>query len=373
MNMRRFFLFFLLVVFIFPVPKVEGVEASEWGWPTDLPFGIGAYNTVISFSDMLYLDQLGYDKLVDNEWWFWYNASLQGEPISMLGLSPQNANITVEVLGDKQLRFSASAPPDTVTVTRVYCEYGLPKHITIGNEVFINPVSEAEFNSATSDCWYWDEANQVAYIKAVAHSSVPIEVDWVLKHIGGYNVQVPASWIATRSDEVEVNITNPSSYDYTDLFADVVWIKDGSVVKYENFSLPGVPAGQTVSYTLTVTPPSYEGTYAVQVIGWHKGSRINLFTYEVTVTVSPGSGSETPTEPTEPTTIAPTLPPEEETPPPVIIIKPPIPWEIPLSIVAFTAVFYFFAATRKPSMKKSFKKKKKRKKLKPKDFRRREE
>jgi len=369
MNIRRFFLFFLLAVLLFPT---SSVEASEWEWPNVWDWAIGAYNTYISFTDSLYCDQIAYDSFTANEWWFWYNASMQGDPISMLGLSPQNANVTVEALGDKQLRFSASAPTNTVTVTKVYCEYGLPKHITIGNEVFINPVSEAEFNSATSDCWYWDEANQVAYIKAVAHSSVPIEVDWVLKHIGGYNVQMPASWITTRSDEVEVNITNPSSYDYTNLFADVVWIKDGTVVKYENFSLPGVPAGQTVLCTLTVTPPSYEGTYAVQVIGWHQGSRINLFTYEVTVTVSPGSGEPTtPSEPSEPTTpIAPTLPPEEEETPPPVIIKPPIPWEIPLGIVAFTAVFYFFAATRKPSVKKSFKKKKKKKKLKPKDFRR---
>jgi len=364
---HRFFLPILLSVFLLSIPDAK---ASEWEWPNVWEWAIEAYNTYVSFTDSLYCDQIAYDSLTANEWWFWYNATLQGDPISMLGLSPQNANITVEALGDKQLKFSASAPPDTVTVTRVYCEYGLPKHITIGNQVFINPVSEAEFNSATSDCWYWDEANQVAYIKAVAHSSVPIEVDWILKHIGGYDVHVPASWITNRLDQVAVNITNPSSYNYTSLYVDVVWFKDGVLVKYENFTFPNVQAGTSEISELTVTPPTYEGTYTVQVIGWHKGSRINLFTYEVTVTVSPGSGQST----TPPTTIAPTLPPEEEeTPPPQVIIRPPIPWQVPLGIVAVTFVFYFFAATRKPSMKKSFRRKKKRKRLKPEDFRRGEE
>jgi len=191
-------------------------------------------------------------------------------------------------------------------------------------------------------------------------------IEIVISHISSYSVEVPASWITTRLDKIKVNITNQDSYNYTNLYVDVVWLKeDSSIMKFENFTFPDVPAGSSVLYEPVVTPPDYEGTYTVQVIGWFNGSRINLFTYEVTVTVSPGGGTTTVISPPPPS------PPkeEEETPPPQVTIKPPIPWEIPAGIVAFTAVFYFFAATRKPSVKKSFKRKK-RKKLKPKDFRR---
>jgi len=191
----------------------------------------------------------------------------------------------------------------------------------------------------------------------------------VLKHVSGYEVEVPSSWITTRLDNVKVYITNQDSYDYVNLYVDVVWLKeDGSVMKYENFTFPDVPAGESVASELTVTPPSYDGTYTVQVIGWYKGSRYDLFTYELAVTVSPGSGSSAPSG----TGAMPTLPlsEEEETPPPATIIKPPIPWEVPLGIAGVSVAFYFFAATRKPSHRELYRKK--RKKPKPEDFRRRE-
>ena len=94
-------------------------------------WGLNKYNTIISFASTLYCTSFGYDNYTSNSWWYWYNIYLSGPTLSVLGLSVQNANITVNSLSSKQIILTVNAPSGTTSTTQVYVgNLGRPTSIT---------------------------------------------------------------------------------------------------------------------------------------------------------------------------------------------------------------------------------------------------
>ena len=71
------------------------------------------------------------------------------------------------------------APSGTLFEIAVYSPLGMPSSITIGGTTYTSPVpTRADFDAADYDCWYYDSANNLIYIKARGHSPVEITISW---------------------------------------------------------------------------------------------------------------------------------------------------------------------------------------------------
>ncbi len=149
----------------------SGVTVCLWlfrligfGFFPYVEWGLSHYNTKISFSDVVYCSQVAYDAF-NNSWWYWYKVKTFGsELLSTIGLSVQNANLTVLSLGENAfntpiIKFTVTAGTGVESITRIYCgSLGKPTSVT-----------------GTSS-WSYDDGSKVVTIRVVHHSPETVTV-----------------------------------------------------------------------------------------------------------------------------------------------------------------------------------------------------
>ena len=79
---------------------------------------------------------------------------------------------------DQRLYVILDAPSGTITESVIYSPFGIPRAVYIYNQLYLPLSSKADFDRANFNCWYFDQANNLIYIKAVAGSDIPITVSW---------------------------------------------------------------------------------------------------------------------------------------------------------------------------------------------------
>ena len=68
---------------------------------------------------------------------------------------------------------------DLALITVYPAGRGMPTSVSIGGTTYSSPVPTREdFDVADYDCWYYDSANNLIYIKAKGHSPVEITISW---------------------------------------------------------------------------------------------------------------------------------------------------------------------------------------------------
>jgi len=85
-----------------------------------------------------------------------------------------------QFFANKRLTVILSAPTNTLTEITIYpAEYGMPTCVYIYDTPYAKPLGgREEFDEANYSCWYYDDANNLLYVKAIAKSSVPILISW---------------------------------------------------------------------------------------------------------------------------------------------------------------------------------------------------
>jgi len=93
-----------------------------------------------------------------------------------------NANCTSVRFAYNSLTLNLSASPNTLTETVISIPptMSIPKYVKIYDGIYVHPLSsKSEFDKANYNCWYYDSQNHLLYVKAIAHSDIPITVSWV--------------------------------------------------------------------------------------------------------------------------------------------------------------------------------------------------
>jgi len=87
---------------------------------------------------------------------------------------------------NKKLSLVLSTRSGSVITVAVYpAKYGKPQYVKINGKVITKSLaSKTEFDLANYDCWFFDDVANLIYVKAVAHSNIPIEISWEAVDVG---------------------------------------------------------------------------------------------------------------------------------------------------------------------------------------------
>ena len=122
--------FLLLIILLSATPS--GIATSNnLKWNPDVQFKLPAYDTIITFDDLIYMDSFTWDKTNATQITF-NNIKMDGETLSSWVLSVQNANLTVLHLFkfSNKLDFRIVATNETTSITKVStAEKGKPVDI----------------------------------------------------------------------------------------------------------------------------------------------------------------------------------------------------------------------------------------------------
>ena len=127
-------------------------------------------NCYISFSTTRTFNQVYRD---ENNYWFFDGY----------GFYVTNANATItdffESHQDKlEIQLSTSSSQALADLRIKPSNRGIPKVLLINQSPYLPLPVKQEFDSCQTNCWYYDSALNIIYIKAELHSSVIVTVSW---------------------------------------------------------------------------------------------------------------------------------------------------------------------------------------------------
>jgi hypothetical protein len=174
---------FLLFFLSLTVQPSASQTTFNWKWSPQVAFRLPAYNTVIAFSDYVYMNSFTWDAFNASAITF-NNICLQGEPETapQFTISLKNANMTIQhLLHNKQ--FIAELNGATGTVAELSITNSLyqsmPGTVAVAGLPLTTPcTTKAEFDKYGGNTWYYDTTTNTVYVKAVLHSPTSIYIDW---------------------------------------------------------------------------------------------------------------------------------------------------------------------------------------------------
>jgi hypothetical protein len=172
----------ILTVLLYVKPSASQTSFN-WKWSPNVRFRLPAYNTVIAFSDYIYLDSFSWDDL--NATKITFNHILfngETEALSTLGLSVENANATIYGLTyDDKLRIVLSAPSGTTSVLTVYYPTNYPPTIDVGTTRILKGdylTSMEQWTVHDTPAVYLNTSNSYVKVKVTHASDVSITLFW---------------------------------------------------------------------------------------------------------------------------------------------------------------------------------------------------
>ena len=173
----------ILTILLYVKPSASQTSFN-WKWSPNVRFRLPAYNTVIAFSDYIYLDSFSWDDL--NATKITFNHILfNGETVALstLGLSVENANATIYGLTyDNKLRIVLTAPSATISILTVYYPTNYPPTIDVGTTRILKGdylTSMEQWTVHDTPAVYLNTSNSYVKVKVTHASDVSITLFWI--------------------------------------------------------------------------------------------------------------------------------------------------------------------------------------------------
>jgi len=179
-----------------------------WGSNWTPQFKFSAYNTHLQFSNPLYCDKIGYDKVVGNTKIYFYNPYVDGGYFTGWWWISSNGSITItRFFKTNNLIFTVTAPSGNLSVTQIYVgEYGKPSTVT----------------GATS--YSYDSTSKVLTIRVLHHSTATVNVGWgSTTYVGGPEHYTWNPYQALTTYLRSGNLIGFVTSAYTNLMGEVFW------------------------------------------------------------------------------------------------------------------------------------------------------
>jgi len=174
---------FLLSLLSLAVKPSISQETFNWKWSPQVAFRLPAYNTVIAFSDYIYLDSFQWDNFNATSITF-NNICFQGEPETapQFTISLKNANMTIQhLLHNKQFIAELNGLTGAVaelTITNSLYQ-SMPGTVAVAGLPLTTPcATKTDFDNYNGNTWHYDTTTNTIHIKATLHSPTAIYIDW---------------------------------------------------------------------------------------------------------------------------------------------------------------------------------------------------
>jgi len=171
----------MLVVLIGLPSAYSQVNATTYMvFDEGIAFRLPAYDTIIGFSEDYRLSRIGWDKWYASMIYF-YNLSMDGDEVDVVGFSVIGANLTVvDLFVNYRLLMELDAPRGTNSTVVIYIpSYGKPTYVRrLDSGQYLAEASSLSELEETVDAWFYNTTTRMLHIKVSHQSIVPVMVSW---------------------------------------------------------------------------------------------------------------------------------------------------------------------------------------------------